>query len=239
MARNPIAPFESLRERNVAARRQRILDAARRILLRDGLAGLSMRKLADEADLAVKTLYNLWGGRGSILAALVEDAMDRMDGALEREAPLDDPLERCRAVVTVSIREIVEDEAVFRPMVIASQENRAGDDARQRDSTTRATRMQAVAIRAAIEQGLLRDLLDPEQLGRQIHHGYEMALLRWASGDLDEEGFRARALYGLYVALLGVASDAVRPSIEAELRRLEPILRAQGAPEPGLAQRRA
>ena len=57
----PIARLESLRERNVAARRQRILDAARGLILRGGVQALSMRKLAEASGLAVKTLYNLWG----------------------------------------------------------------------------------------------------------------------------------------------------------------------------------
>ena len=38
---------------------------------------------------------------------------------------------------------------------------------------------------------------------------------------IDEDGFRARALYGLYVALLGVATKRARPSIEAELSKLK------------------
>ena len=32
--------------------------------------------------------------------------------------------------------------------------------------------------------------------------------MHWAYGLLDETGFRSRALYGLYVALLAVATDA-------------------------------
>ena len=77
-----------------------------------------MRKLARRAELSVPTLYNLFGGREEILKALVVDAIDRMDAILEREAPLDDPLERCRAVVTVSIQHIVEFETIFRPMLL-------------------------------------------------------------------------------------------------------------------------
>ena len=114
MLQDRSSPVESLRQRNVAERRQRILDAARRLILKKGVSALSMRKLAQESGLAVKTLYNLWGGRDAILRALVDEAMDRMDQALEAEAPLEDPLERCRAVVTVSVRHLVEDEAISR-----------------------------------------------------------------------------------------------------------------------------
>jgi hypothetical protein len=48
----------------------------------------------------------------------------------------------------------------------------------------------------------------------------------WAFGLLDAAGFRARALYGMYLALLAVASDAVRPELEAQLQALERELAA-------------
>jgi AcrR family transcriptional regulator len=210
-----------LREFNVEARRQRILGAARRLITSGGMAELSMRKLAKEASLSVTTLYNLFGVREEILQALVMDAIDRMDLVLKRDAPLDDPIERCRAIVTVSVRHMVENEAIFRPMAIAAQEASMAGGHSSGKVTRRAVEMQALAIRAAIEHGVLTDLLDPLQLGQQIYHGFEFASIKWALGLIDAAGFEARALYGLDVALLGVASDSVRPDLEAELHRLE------------------
>ena len=68
--------------------------------------------------------------------------------------------------------------------------------------------------------------LDPERLGEQIYHGYELAAVQWAFGLLDAAGFRARALYGMVLVLLAVASDAVRPELEAEAQELERELAA-------------
>ena len=218
--------FHSLRERNVALRRQQILDAARRLIAAEGMDGLSMRKLAAEAGLAVRTLYNLWGSRGEILRALVEQALDRMDRALDEEAPLADPLQRARAIVTVTIRHLVEDEVVSRSMVLAKYQSAEIGRSDAGLITRRASAMQTTAIRAAIDQGLLLDRLDPAQLGRQIYHGYELAHVQWAFGSIDAATFEARALYGLYVALLGIATDEVRPRIEQELERIEERLRA-------------
>ena len=216
----------SLRQVNVEARRQRILAAARTLIAAGGTDALSMRKLAKQAGLSVTTLYNLFGARDEILQALVVDAIDQMQPILEREAPLDDPLERCRAVITVSIRHIVERQAIFRPVLIAAHQGLAYGGFEAGKISQLAARMQAVAIEAAVEQGLLRDLLDPTLLGRQIYHGFDLASAQWARGALDESGFRARALYGLYLALLGVATDAARPRIETELRELEKELGA-------------
>jgi hypothetical protein len=99
--------------------------------------------------------------------------------------------------------------------------------------------MQARAIQAGIDQGMLSDLLDPDELGRQIYHGYELASLRWALGAIDADTFEARALYGLEVALLGIASDALRPELECELMRLEQRLDAPASHHSPRPARRA
>ena len=48
----------TLRERNMADRRRRILAAAREIIATRGFDGLAMRGLAEQAGVAVKTLYS-------------------------------------------------------------------------------------------------------------------------------------------------------------------------------------
>lgn len=205
------------------------------LITRDGMATLTMRALAKEAGLSVTTLYNLFGAREDIVRALVEEAIDHMDEALEREAPLDDPIERCRAVVIVSIRLIHEDEAMFRPMMLASQPLTSSTDGHGVVSR-RAARMQAIAIEEAMSRGLLKPVLDPMMLGTQIYHGWEHAFLQWLAGRLDVAGFEARALYGLYVALLGVASDSLRPGLEAELERLEVLLTSNAPTNKGISR---
>ena len=219
---------------NCEARRQRILEAARTLIARGGMSALSMRKLAQAAGVSVTTLYNLFGARNDILTALVHDAIDRIDQILEREAPLDDPIERCRAIITVSVRYIAEQEAVFRPMIHTLYQGLSLSGIERADTSERAAHMQQVAIEKAIAAGLLRDTLDPGVLGAQIYHGYDLACCQWAYGLIDAAGFRARALYGLYIALLAVATDRLRPALEKDLRALE---RELGAPRAKTSRR--
>jgi AcrR family transcriptional regulator len=208
-----------LREHGRAQRRDRIVDAARRIIVRDGIDALAMRGLAAEAGVAVRTLYNLFDGRAAILVEISRRAMDRMDAAFEAEAPLDDPIGRAHAVVVISIRHVIENEAVYRPVLLRRPEGAPRPDTRS--LATRAGRMQAVALRAAMDRGLLREDCDPECLGRLIYDGWEHAARLWANRHTDAEGFEARALYALYVALLAVATDAHRDAFVARIRELE------------------
>ncbi|MBW2725254.1 MAG: TetR/AcrR family transcriptional regulator [Deltaproteobacteria bacterium] len=210
----------TLREVNCEARRQRILETARRLITRGGMRALTMRRLAAGARLSVTTLYNLIGGREEIIKALIGDSIDRMNRVLEREAPLEDPLQRCRALITVGTDHVVENKEYFQPLIMALYEAASREDVPRRPISNRATSMYSLAIQEAISQGLLTDVLDPDVLGSQIFHGWETAYMHWGRGIIDEASFRARALYGLYVALLGAAAPHVRPQIEAELRAL-------------------
>jgi AcrR family transcriptional regulator len=60
-----------------------ILDAARRRLLTDGYAGLSTRKVAEEAGVPLSQLHYHFGSKGGLILALFEEENQRL---LERQA---------------------------------------------------------------------------------------------------------------------------------------------------------
>jgi len=58
-----------------AQRIEQILDAARELIREGGVAGLSMRLLAQRANVAPMTTYNLIGSRDEVLVALLRSEM--------------------------------------------------------------------------------------------------------------------------------------------------------------------
>ncbi|MCB0147914.1 MAG: TetR/AcrR family transcriptional regulator, partial [Caldilineaceae bacterium] len=69
--------------------KQAILDAARAIIVEDGLPALSMRTLADRIDYSPAGLYEYFGGKEEIVAAVCDEgqhylfeAMDQVDKSL-------------------------------------------------------------------------------------------------------------------------------------------------------------
>ena len=214
-----------LRDDNRELRRRRIRRAARRLVVKHGFEGLSMRTLARKADLSVTTLYHLYGSKDEIRLALCHELLDGIDRALE-EVPLERPLERARAVVTVGVDHLVGDASLSRAGILASRHGRGGMD--DDEITPRAVEMQRVAIEAAMSEGLLRPDLRPDLLAAQVYDGFRRAALLWAVGEIEPAGFRSKALYALYVCLLGVATARSRPAILAELRALEAELTRQG-----------
>ena len=69
------------RERARAKRRQRFLDAASRIIDRDGLAGVTMQAVADELDCAVGTIYTYFPSKAALLTALQHEAVVTLRGS--------------------------------------------------------------------------------------------------------------------------------------------------------------
>ena len=207
----------------MADRRARILAAARQIIAEEGVEGLAMRKLAERAGVVVRTLYNLYGSREAILQALIDHSMDVLNQALEEAAPLDDPIGRCRAVVTVSVAQIISNEALSRATILARYQG-LGEGGDAVSLNARAPGLQSVALRAGIGQGLFRADLDPDAIASQMYHGYHLAHVQWAYGIIDAEEFEARALYGVYLPLLGVATEPTRQRLLPEVTALEALL---------------
>jgi AcrR family transcriptional regulator len=64
------------RDREKERRRSQIVDAARAVLFRDGMGAVSMKSIADEAELSVGALYLYFPSKEDLFAALQEEGLD-------------------------------------------------------------------------------------------------------------------------------------------------------------------
>lgn len=80
------------------ALRNRILDAARRIVVRDGFAALSMRKIAEAIGYSPASLYLYFENRDEIARALGHEGHAQLFAQLEPCVRIADPAERLRAL---------------------------------------------------------------------------------------------------------------------------------------------
>ena len=67
-----------LRAEQTEATRRRILDAARLLFARHGYQGTTMDLLAEEAGVAIQTLYGAFGSKHNLVVALVSDVLAHM-----------------------------------------------------------------------------------------------------------------------------------------------------------------
>lgn len=105
-----------IREKGKARRKEQIIQAAKRLLATGGIDALSTRKLAEEAELSVHTLYALVGSKDQILDAVMEDNHNRVLAAI-LEINEQHPIEKIFAIVDSTYQIISEDSAAQKPLM--------------------------------------------------------------------------------------------------------------------------
>ena len=92
-----------------------LLDAAERIVLADGLDGLSVRGLADDVGTTTRAVYSLFGSKDGLLVALGTRAFELLGAAINELAATGDPAaDLVEAGVAVFRRFAVDHPTLFR-----------------------------------------------------------------------------------------------------------------------------
>lgn len=191
------------RTRSADERKRQILDAAARLMVEKGSAGVSVQDIADEAGVSVGLIYRHFGGKSDVVTAVVVDVLD----GFARELPKAvsdhaDPIRRLHAAFDAFSRII---DSRRHATVLTYRESKglpaeALEILKEREVETAAPI--AEAISAAVDQGLFRRV-DAEAVAETmvlIAHGW--ALKNWffsRRGTLDD--FIA-AQFGMAVSAL-------------------------------------
>ena len=93
----------TLRAQQAELTRSTILDAARRLFAKQGYAATAVRPIAEEAGVAVQTLYTAFGSKQGLLLALVDAARDEAQSHVlgDQIVAADDPREMIRLAARI------------------------------------------------------------------------------------------------------------------------------------------
>jgi AcrR family transcriptional regulator len=213
---------EGLREKGKNRRRHEILQAARALIMSEGVEGVSMRRIADWANLSPGTLYNLYGSKEEILYALLNESLDRVDATLP-SLKAKDGVELLRSALLAAVGELRAKRELFRPLVAAV--DALAFSTKKAATMERFEQMATAALGWAVDQRLLAEDLDRKILARHVFLHFVQTARHWAIGALSDERFEALALYGLYLTLAAAATPTARVRFVRELRRYEAHLR--------------
>lgn len=189
------------------ARRQRILQAATPLLAAGGVAGLTVRAVAEAAGVTVPTLYNLIGNKDQVVAALVADTLAQLAAALQAQPPARG-LQRARAITQCTLYVITAEPDRYAAIFRAMQETGIGPH--DCPALAGAAALQEAAIREAEADGDLHGRLAPGPLAWHVVRGQAEAYGAWSHGIIPASAMRARALYAQHVALLADATKQGR-----------------------------
>jgi AcrR family transcriptional regulator len=159
----------TLRERHAAVTRSLILEVARRRFADAGYAATAVRPIAEEAGVALQTLYTAFGSKQGLLLALVDTVREQTGGsqtwALIEES--DDPLEIIGLAAAIR-RRIMEQ---CGDIVVTFREGAAGDPdvAAAYGEGRRRSREGILHVCARLDAlGALRPGLTPKRAGDQV-----------------------------------------------------------------------
>lgn len=202
------------RQREKEQLRERILDTARELFVRDGYENVSMRKIADAIEYSPTAIYLHFADKQALMRELCGRDFDRLAGAFQHLAVIADPVQRIRQTGLAYIRFGTEHANHYRLMFMTRHavkpEPQRLEALGNPDADAYAFLFHAVV--AAMEAGRFReDLTDPQLVAQTLWatvHG--VASLHITKGDdpwMDWATLEARASLACSAVLRGLLRD--------------------------------
>jgi AcrR family transcriptional regulator len=218
------APLASRRERHKDERRARIVDAAYDLLREVGAGELSVKMIADRADVSAATIYNLFGAKGAVLEKVYARNFETF-AARVAEAAGPSALDEAFVAIRVAADLYRSDPAFYRGMSLGNP--RAEPDLVISVQGPRLAYWRVLLDRAVGERDLAAetrtDLIAMAML--QLGGG---AFGAWCAALITVDELELQTAYGLARLLIGVAEPAARAKLQARIAELETNL----APKP-------
>ena len=204
----------SLREKQMAARRSRILDAAGSLIRDTGGTEFTMVNVADKAEVSHATPYNLFGSKNGLLYALLNRSLDEvLRGAVgfSSASPLEHPLEAGDIAAELFAR----DPVFYRPLFLVLLGVR--DEVHRPRFMERSLDYWRRSLEGMVRAGVL-DGEDRDDVARALLVHFAGVLELWIHGDLDEAGYRAQVTFGTALHLLGFADETTRARLKKRMK---------------------
>ena len=209
--------LESRRERHKDQRRTAIVDAAYDLLREVGADELSVKMIAERADVSAATIYNLFGAKGAVLEKVYARDFEAFAGKVAAAGPVP-ALELIFESIRIAADLYRSDPAFYRGMSIGNP--RAERDLVISVQAPRAAFWQTLLGRAVQERDLAADtridLVSTAmmQLGGGVFGAWVADLI--SVGEMERQ-----TCYGLARLLLGVARPAGRVRLQARIAAIE------------------
>lgn len=187
--------------------RTKISDAAQDLFLRDGIDGVSMRKVAEKAGVTAPAIYRYFRDKDELLAEIITSGLRMLEDYLKPALEADDPLQRLHLLIDNYLDFALERPKYFDFAFLVPGRDIGGisEELKRHNWTT--FRMSVEQVAMCIERGVFRKD-DPIQTSILIWatvHGL-VILYRTQRFGPDEEQFRRT-----YREVVDRLLDALKP----------------------------
>lgn len=216
------------REQAKADRRLKIVRAARDLIRETGDTNLSMRMIAQRAEVSVATPYNLFGSKRAVVMAVLEDERDFLHRFMALK--VDNAIDRIFEAHALGAGYFIQDPDFYRPLWKAlldtNGEDNTGLATPERQEQTRAAWRWLIV--QAQDEGLLQAAMPAEILERTLSHLGNGIMLSWAMGTLPTRELLPTAALGYALILAASATPTGRPLLDKQISRNRKLLGKPG-----------
>lgn len=170
----PVAERKARGEDARAARREELLAAARRVFAQQGFRGTTIADIAEEAGIALGTIYLYFPSKEDVFAALSEQFAEMIIVALTDVPPAGSMEAAVRARVSNVFATCAENRDLVRLVVLNTDRDSAATERMRQAAEVRATPL-VESIAQGVEQGLVRSG-DPVMMTRLAHGAVSMSV---------------------------------------------------------------
>jgi AcrR family transcriptional regulator len=213
----PAATDLGRREQAKAERRLKIVRAARDLIRETGDTNLSMRMIAQRAEVSVATPYNLFGSKRAVVMAVLEDERDFLHRF--KALKVENAIDRIFEAHALGAGYFIQDPDFYRPLWKALLDTNGDDDTGfatpERQEQTRAAWRWLLA--AAQQEGLLDIGMPVELLERTMSHLGNGIMLAWAMDALPTRDLLPSAALGYALVLSSAATPAGRKLLDRHI----------------------
>jgi len=193
------------------ARRRRILDETRAMLVRDGLEGFNVRELCRRADVGSRTFYNAFTSKENVIALAIKGYFDAFQSRAEQGLDLSTFEGSLTHQATVILRN--QQLPSYLQAVAAIYFSMTADQAIRRVLTTIGEQswlrwLRAMQIRRQLERGVDIDGLALDLSDLQFAKVHE-----WGVGSLSDEAYFDRSIAGVLTMLSGATRGEARADV--------------------------
>jgi AcrR family transcriptional regulator len=178
-----------------------------------------MRDLARASRVSVPTLYNLFGGKQALLLGELESTFAAVVAGIEG-ARTGNVVDRALAICDAGNADLLAAPRYSRELILLFLTSSETASLR-RSSAEAYAELMADLLRAGQKAGDVESWVDPLALARRMFAHYQLAMIEWARGELDTDGFRAATRFGMCAMLLGVARGKARRQLTKEMQTVQ------------------
>jgi AcrR family transcriptional regulator len=220
--------LESRRERHKDRRRGQIIEAAYDLMREVGADDLSVKMIAERADVSAATIYNLFGSKGAVLEKVYERDFEAFAAKMldaNSASALDEMFNSIRIVADL----YRSDPSFYRGMSIRNP--RAEPELVVSVQGPRVAYWWRLIERAVRERDLAADTR-VDLVGVSILQLGSGVFGAWAAGLITTDDLELQTGYGIARLLLSVARPSGRAKLQARIAEIEAALPPTAEPAP-------